>query len=152
MLQAQLDIIFKLWSEFKNNQISRNELQAHAVAPIADIKAALICATYHAENSKTIAFAHNILDRFSTLRTFLYEEGVEPTNNLAERALRPLVVFRKLSGGNQSDRGTRFTERLFTVVCTLKQNAKNVYTFLTQTFQAHPGNGPPPLPLPSRFF
>lgn len=144
MLQSSLDAIFRLWSAFKENQISRTELQIQATAPIADIKAALICATYHAENSKTIAFAHNILSRFSTLWTFLYEEGVEPTNNLAERVLRPLVIFRKLSGGNQSDWGARFIERLFTVVCTLKQNAKNVYTFLTQIFQAHLGSGVSP--------
>lgn len=147
MLQAQLDLIFGSWANFKIGQISRNELQAQAVEPIANFKAALGCAIYNAENNKTKGFAHNILTRFSTLWTFLYEEGVEPTNNLAERALRPLVVFRKLSGGNQSDWGARFTERLFTVVCTLKQQAKNVFSFLTQLFQAHLGVGPPLSPL-----
>lgn len=147
MFQTQLDYIFGSWAKFKLSQISRNELQVQALEPIANIQAALRCAVYNAENNKTVAFAHDVLNRFSTLWTFLYEEGVEPTNNLAERALRPLVIFRKLSRGSQSEWGVRFTERLFTVVCTLKQNAKNVFTFLTQLFQAHVGAGPPLSPL-----
>ena len=67
----------------------------------------------------------------------MYKEGVEPTNNLAERGLRPAVIWRKISGGNQSDWGLRFTERLLTVTFTLKQRAGNVFEFLTQAFEAH---------------
>lgn len=147
ILEGQLDLVFGLWAEFKNGTFTRTILQGKANDPIENIRAALTFTTCEAKNSQSIAFAHDILDRFPTLWTFLFEEGVEPTNNLAERGLRPIVIFRKLSGGNQSEWGARFTERLMTVVCTLKQNAKNVLTFLTQTFEAHLGARSPPLPF-----
>jgi transposase len=144
ILQEQLGIIFSLWAEFKKGSIVRTTLQAKAEEPIENIRVTLMLAAQNAKNSKTVAFACNILDRFPTLWTFLYQEGVEPTNNLAERGLRPAVIFRKLSGGSQSEWGLRFIERLMTVVCTLKQNTGNVFEFLTKSFQAHFGARSPP--------
>jgi transposase len=120
-------------------------LQEKASEYVENIKAALIFTAREAKNSKSAALAHDLLGRFSTLWTFLFIEGVEPTNNLAERGLRPAVIFRKLSGGNQSDWGARFTERLMTVVCTLKQNAMNTFTFLTEVFAAHQKARSPPV-------
>jgi transposase len=99
-----------------------------------------------ATNSKSSSLAHDLLNRFSTLWTFLSVEGVEPTNNLAERGLRPVVILRKLSGGSQSEWGVSFTERLMTVVCTLKQKAENVFTFLTGIFGAYCSARSPPTP------
>lgn len=145
LLEWQLDIIFGLWDEFKRGAFSRSILQQKANEHIENIKAALIFAAREAKNSKSIALAHDLLSRFSTLWTFLFVEGVEPTNNLAERGLRPAVIFRKLSGGNQSDWGARFTERLMTVVCTLKQNGMNTFTFLTEVFAAHRTARSPPV-------
>jgi transposase len=109
-----------LWGEFKKGIFSRSILQEKANELIENIKAVLIFTTREAKNSKSIALAYNLLKRFSSLRTFLFVEDVEPTNNPAERGLRPAVIFRKLSGGNQSDWGARFTERLMTVVSSLK--------------------------------
>jgi len=144
ILEGQLDLVFGLWAEFKKESFSRAILQKKAVDPIENIKAALVFVTREAKDSKSVSLAYDLLDRFPTLWTFLIEEGVEPTNNLAERGLRPAVILRKLSGGNQSEWGSRFTERLLTVVCTLKQRTKNVLTFLTQTFEAHLGTVSPP--------
>lgn len=61
---------------------------------------------------------------------------MEPTNNSAERALRPAVLARKGSFGNQSDRGTKFTERIYTVVATCKKQKKNVLDFLVEASKA----------------
>ncbi|MBS3905165.1 MAG: IS66 family transposase [Simkania sp.] len=144
VLEGQLDLIFGLWGEFKQGAFSRSILQEKANEHIENIRAALIFTAREAKNSKSAALAHDLLGRFSTLWTFLFVEGVEPTNNLAERCLRPAVIFRKLSGGNQSDWGAQFTERLMTVVCTLKQNAMNTFTFLTEVFTAHQAARPPP--------
>ena len=135
--ESQLDLIFGLWGEFKQGVFSRPILQEKANEHIENIKAALIFTAREAKNSKSTALAYDLLGRFPTLWTFLFVDGVEPTNNLAERCLRPVVIFRKLSGGNQSDWGARFTERLMTVVCTLKQNAMNTFTFLTEVFAAY---------------
>ena len=144
LLEGQLDLIFGLWDEFKKGVFSRPALQEKANEHVENIKATLIFTTREAKNSKSIALGHDLLDRFSTLWTFLYVEGVEPTNNLAERGLRPAVIFRKLSGGNQSNWGARFTERLMTVVCTLRQNAMNTFIFLTEMFAAYQKERPPP--------
>ena len=147
LLEGQLDLIFGLWDEFKRGTFPRPILQEKASEHVENIKAALIFTAREAKNSKSAALAHDLLGRFSTLWTFLFIEGVEPTNNLAERGLRPAVIFRKLSGGNQSDWGARFTESLMTVVCTLKQNAMNTFTFLTEMFAAHQTARSPPVPV-----
>ncbi len=147
ILEGQLDLIFGLWGEFKQGAFSRPILQEKANEHIENIRATLIFTTREAKNSKSAALAHDLLGRFSTLWTFLFVEGVEPTNNLAERCLRPAVIFRKLSGGNQSDWGAWFTERLMTVVCTLKQNAMNTFTFFTEVFTAHQAARAPPTPI-----
>ena len=147
LLEGQLDLIFGLWDEFKRGTFPRPILQEKASEHVENIKAALIFTAREAKNSKSAALAHDLLGRFPTLWTFLFVEGVEPTNNLAERCLRPAVIFRKLSGGNQSDWGARFTESLMTVVCTLKQNAMNTFTFLTEMFAAHQTARSPPVPV-----
>ena len=92
--------------------------------------------------NKARSLCYDLLERFETLWTFLYIEGVEPTNNLAERALRPMVIWRKLSGGTQSEWGNRLNERLQTVVFTLKQRMQNVFEYLTSRFQEFIRAGP----------
>lgn len=105
---------------------------------IENFKVALtVGATAEGLNSKRTALCNDLLNRFETLWTFLFQDGVEPTNNLAERSLRPAVIYRKISGGSQSDWGMTFVERLLTVVCTFHQQAKNIFTFLIGTFRAH---------------
>lgn len=137
LLEQQFDEVFELWSQFKEGAFSRMTLQEKMRERIEDVRVLLMFIAKEAKNRKSIALAHDLLKRFSTLWTFLFVERVEPTNNLAERGLRPVVILRKLSGGNQSEWGALFTERLMTVVCTLKQNAKNVFTFLAKLFAAH---------------
>jgi transposase len=63
-------------------------------------------------------------------------EGVEPTNNTAERAIRPGVLWRKESFGTQSEAGSRFVESMLTVVTTLKQQQRNVLEYLTEACEA----------------
>lgn len=144
ILQEQLGFVFKFWAEFKKGSIVRTALQAKAEELIENIKVTLMFAAQNAQNPKTVAFACNILDRFPTLWTFLYQEGVEPTNNLAERGLRPAVIFRKISGGSQCEWGLCFIERLMTVVCTLKQQTRNVFEYLTEVFRSRLEKGPAP--------
>jgi transposase len=145
ILCDQLDDIFALWKHFKANTLSRTELQQQAQKHIENIKTALTCGvTSEGLNSKTTALCNDLLNRFETLWTFLFQKNVEPTNNLAERGLRPAVIYRKLTGGSQSEWGMAFIERLLTVVCTFRQRAKNVFTFLREAFHAHIFGGPAP--------
>ena len=76
------------------------------------------------------------------------QEGIEPTNNAAERALRRGVLWRKRSFGSQSDRGLRFTERILTTVTTLRQQKRNVLDFLALACQAQHLGLPAPSLLP----
>jgi len=61
---------------------------------------------------------------------------VEPTNNAAERAIRPAVLWRKGSFGTHSPGGSRFVERMLTVAATLRQQGRNVIEFLTRACEA----------------
>ncbi|MBP8646750.1 MAG: transposase [Syntrophobacteraceae bacterium] len=61
---------------------------------------------------------------------------MEPTNNLAERAIRPAVQWRKLCFGNQSEAGERFTERILTVTRTCRLQGKNPFHFLSDLMYA----------------
>jgi Transposase IS66 family len=70
------------------------------------------------------------------LWTFVQVDGVEPTNNTAERALRPGVLWRKGSFGTQSEEGSRFVANMMTVVATLKQQQRNVLEYLTAAHEA----------------
>jgi len=145
VLCDQLDIGFALWKQFKAGALSRSELQQQAQASIENIQLALTVGAMSDQiTSKTTALCHHLLERFDTLWTFLSQEDVEPTNNLAERSLRPAVIYRKLTGGSRSEWGIAFVERLLTLVCTCKQRAKNIFTFLIKAFQAHLSCGPAP--------
>ena len=93
----------------------------------------------------------NLLDAWPALWTFTQVDGVEPTNNAAERALRPAVLWRKGSFGTQSDAGARFVERILTVAATCKQQGRGLLDFLVAAITASRLGLPPPslVPLPS---
>jgi transposase len=82
------------------------------------------------------------------LWTFVQVEGVEPTNNTAERSIRPGVQWRKGSFGTQSEGGSRFVESMMTVVATLKQQNRNVLDYLTAAHEAVLRDEPAPSLLP----
>jgi transposase len=85
---------------------------------------------------ETAGTCRDILKRREALWTFVQVEGVEPTNNAAQRSLRPGVLWRKGSFGTQSAEGSRFVERMMTVVTTLKQQQRNVLAYLTAACEA----------------
>jgi transposase len=89
-----------------------------------------------------------ILKHESALWRHVDVPEMEPTNNIAERGLRPAVILRKTSFGTQSTEGSRFVERSLTVWETCKQNARNFIEFLGQTVRAAlDGQAPPKLLL-----
>jgi transposase len=80
--------------------------------------------------------------------TFARVEGIEPTNNAAERALRHAVLWRKSSYGTDSEAGSRFVERVLSVVATCRQQGRNVLDYLTACCQAAADHATPPSLLP----
>jgi transposase len=87
--------------------------------------------------AKTAATCFEILKVEEGLWTFARVEGIEPTNNASERALRHAVIWRRISGGTDSAEGSRFVERMLTVVATCRQQRRNVLAYLSSCFQAH---------------
>jgi transposase len=98
---------------------------------------------------KTEGVCREILKRRQALWTFVRHEGVEPTNNAAERAIRPAVLWRKGSVGTQSPEGSRFVEAMMTVATTLKQQHRNVLGYLTAACEAPWRGDPAPSLLPT---
>ena len=97
----------------------------------------------------TAGTCRDILKREEALWTFVDVPGVEPTNNLAERQIRPGVLWRKGSFGTQSAAGSRFVERIMTVVSTLKQQGRNVLDYLAEACEAANQGRPAPSLLPA---
>jgi transposase len=87
--------------------------------------------------SQTVRTCQQLLQRQQTLWTFLDHDDVEPTNNGAERALRPAVIQRKISYGVQSKTGALCRIRLLTVCTSLQQQGRDLWEFLEQAWMAH---------------
>jgi transposase len=86
--------------------------------------------------AKTIRTCQQLLKLEEALWTFVYQPGLEPTNNQAERALRPAVIWRRLSFGSQSKAGSDFVARMLTVNATLKAQERSVLDFLADSCRA----------------
>jgi transposase len=86
--------------------------------------------------AKTAATCFEILKVEEGLWAFARVKGVEPTNNAVERALRHAVIWRRISGGTDSVDGSRFVERMLTVVATCRQQGRNVLDYLAASFEA----------------
>ncbi|MFO0888001.1 MAG: IS66 family transposase [Isosphaeraceae bacterium] len=100
-------------------------------------------------STKTSATCFEILKVEEGLWTFAAVKGIEPTNNAAERALRFAVIWRRISGGTDSQRGSRFVERTLSVVGTCRQQGRNVLEYLTSCFEADHQGQPIPSLLPA---
>ncbi|MGV1015460.1 MAG: IS66 family transposase, partial [Methyloceanibacter sp.] len=87
--------------------------------------------------AKVAGRCREILKLQGALFTFVRVAGVEPTNNVAQRAIRPAVLWRKGSYGTDSEQGSRFVERILTVVTTLRLQRRNVLDYVTSACQAH---------------
>jgi transposase len=125
--------IFELWRDFRQGTIDRPKLQA-AMEPVCQALYQALEAGEDIADKRVRCFCRKILAVYPALWTFMRIDGVEPTNNHAERTLRLAVIWRKISFGNQSEGGCRFAERILTVVQTLRLQKRNVMNYLEQAF------------------
>ena len=99
------------------------------------------------------AEAQNLADRFrehgAAYFQFITTPGVEPTNNLAEQAMRFVVIDRLITQGTRSERGRRWCERIWTAIATCAQQGRSVFEFLQQSITAYFHSQPTPSLLPS---
>ena len=125
-----LAILFAYWGDFKAGRLSREQFREWMAPLRKQVEAALERAVA-ARLPQVSGSCEDILSHRAALWTFVDREGVEPTNNHAERELRAFVLWRKRSFGTQSERGNLFAERLMTVAHTARKQKKNVLAFLT---------------------
>jgi transposase len=138
-----IGILFGYWGELRAGQLSREKFR-ELMAPVRPLVEALLERGRAAKLPQVSGSCADILEHRAALWTFVDNEGVEPTNNHAERELRAFVLWRKRSFGTQSERGNLFAERLMTVAHTARKKNKNVLEFLTACCTAARSGVTPP--------
>lgn len=134
MLQ-EVGHILGCWHAFRKGFINRRELLDATTLMRARMRK--YCLQYrNSPDGEVRTRAERLLKNWKHLFTFLTHDGVEPTNNAAEQALRPAVQWRKLCFGSQSEAGERFTERILTVTRTCQLQGKNAFHFLSDVMEA----------------
>ncbi|MBA3806738.1 MAG: IS66 family transposase, partial [Acidobacteria bacterium] len=129
-LLVQTKEVFRLWQQVREGVLSRRKFQ-RLIAAVQHRVKELLDAGSDCRSTKTRGTCRQIRSVAAALWTFVRVSGVEPTNNSAERALRRAVLWRRKSFGTQSAAGSRFVERILTVVTTLRQQGRNVLEYLT---------------------
>jgi transposase len=147
-LRAQAHQMFHGWQRVRDGTLAHASF-GHYMRPIRReveqwLEAGQICGV-----PKTEGVCREILKRRQALWTFVRHAGVDPTNNAAERALRPGVLWRKGSFGTYSAQGSRVVEAMMTVVATLKQQHCHVLAYVTAVCEAALRGAPPPSLLPT---
>jgi len=126
---AEIERLFALWHRFRAGEFGRKELQQRLI-PLQARLGRLLRRGQASPDRKTAGLCRELRKWWPALWTFARVEGVEPTNNVSERALRPAVLWRKGSFGSDSEAGSRFAERLLTVVATCRQQGRPLLAFL----------------------
>jgi transposase len=134
-LLAQAHQMFAWWHLVREGTLKRSTFRSY-MSPLRREVERLLEAGSRCGVPKTAGTCRDILKRRQALWTFVQVEGVEPTNNTAERSIRPGVLWRKGSFGTQSAEGSRFVESMMTVVATLKQQQRSVLEYLTAACEA----------------
>jgi hypothetical protein len=129
-LLAQTNNLFHFWHQFKDGHIDRDTLKKKT-RPIRIFVEGLLRQGIRSKNKKTSGTCRNILSYGPALWCFLKTDGIEPTNNLAERLIRTIAIWRKTSFGTQSKAGSLYMERVMTVVATCKLQGRNILNYLT---------------------
>jgi transposase len=148
MLLACFKQIFGFWHRVRDGTLSRVDFQT-LMQPIRDKVIGLLDIGTLIGHRETRRTCLNILKVKQALWTFVDQEGVEPTNNAAERALRRGVIWRRHSYGTQSANGSLFVERILTAVMTLRQQKRDVLDYLAAACKAVTLGIPAPSLLPA---
>jgi transposase len=133
--------LFETWHAYGAHQ-DRDRLAAEMTPIQTELRELLEHAANKSKRHRLFGrFAANLLKLWPALWTFITVPGVTPTNNAAERALRGPVIHRKLSHGNQSDEGERFTERSLSASITCRLQRRSLLAYLRDLHAAHQTRG-----------
>jgi transposase len=137
--------VFAAWRSYQHEHHNRDRLKTE-IAPIqTELRQQLEAASPKRQRTRWHRrFANNLLKVWPALWTFTIIDGVQPTNNPAERALRSPVIHRKVSLGTQSQDGERFAERALSAAGTCRLQHRSLFTYLSDLLTAHTRGDPFP--------
>ncbi|MGH2743044.1 MAG: IS66 family transposase [Pseudonocardiaceae bacterium] len=139
------DAVFSAWREFQCSE-DRRRLQREVRPLERELRA--LCEEAKRKSVKTRyhrGIARNLTKVWPALWSFLEHEGVEPTNNRAERGLRHAVIYRKLSQGSRCERGALATERLLSAAVSCRLQGRSLFAYLAEVAQASIRGQPAPV-------
>ena len=137
--------VFAAWRAYQHEHHNRGRLKAEITSIQTELRELLQDASpKKARNRWHRRFANNLLKIWPALWTFTLIDGVEPTNNPAERALRAPVIHRKVSLGTQSENGERFAERALSAAGTCRLQHRSLFTYLSELIATHNRGDPFP--------
>ncbi|AFZ28345.1 Transposase IS66 family (plasmid) [Cylindrospermum stagnale PCC 7417] len=155
ILVKQQEKLFELWHRVRDGTLSRGdfvelvqEIRSSIRATLLEADEYQITAREKTPLAKTVRTCRQLLKVESAMWLFVTTVSVEPTNNAAERAIRPAVIWRRTSFGSQTQAGSVFVARMLTVLTTLKSQKRNVLEFMTQAVVAARGAKTAPSLLP----
>ena len=143
------DTMFAQWHRVRDRTLSHRHFWRQMWPLRQRVEAQLQRGAARAD-AKTAGTCRDVLALRTALWTFIDLPGVEPTNNAAERALRPAVLWRRRSFGSHRAAGSRFAARMLTVAATLKQQGRNIVDYVTAACEASLHGTPAPSLLPSK--
>lgn len=143
LLRDPLNAYLVLNRQFRNGEVSEAQFRLK-LKMVKARYARLLNAAGDCADPKTRTMAQQLNEVWGYLWTFATVPGVEPTNNEAERAIRPAVLWRKGSLGTWSDAGQRFVERMLTVAATARKRGTSLLEFLLSACQAQLSHLPAP--------
>jgi len=146
-LRAATCELFEHWADYRHGRISRAAL-VRRMAPVRRKIERLLLRGAQCGHADTRGTCRELYEHRGWLWTFLRHEGIEPTNNAGERALRHAVIWRKLSFGTQSASGSRFVETMLTAIETCRQQRRNVFAFIAAAIESHLAHQSAPSLLP----
>ncbi len=149
-LLAHADILMMQWKRVRDGTLTRRGFRRSYLGWVRAEVRALHALGAGCGCATTAGVCRELLSVEPALYTFAAVAGVEPTNNAAERALRHAVCWRKTSLGTDSAGGSRFVERVLTVVATCRQQGRDVLGFLVEAVQAARTGATPPSLVPAR--
>jgi transposase len=140
--------MFTYWHRFKDGDCSRAALQHDTADFRARFRAFCDAGAAQSADRKWRALGRDLVRQWHAVFRFLDAEGVEPTNNQAERDLRGSVMWRRGSQGTRTNAGSAFVERMLTVTANCRRQGRSALTFVTQALRALWAGDPPPSLLP----
>jgi transposase len=147
-LMRQVRLIFKHWHRYQDEEIGWERFR-RCMRPVRNEVEKLLGRGKISGNKRLVGMCRELYGHQEWLWAFTKIQGLEPTNNTAERALRPAVIQRKLSFGTQSDTGSRFLERMLSVSETCRLQQRSVYDYMIEAVTASFLKKSPPSLLPA---